>query len=561
MVGRDTVHRPLAGRERDADEVAPARARPGLTTPGAVVALQRGAGNAAVARAVIQRHPAAPAQLRMDPSQVQVKPEPGATDPMAIADVMTSEPEVGPPTVEPARKFGYTSNPTNLIFTWRVFDGADRQIKDQTSGLALVLSNEEVRTWVRRNGLSALGTWTVRLEKDDYFHDVTFAVSEGPSPGPALSGSTTQSFYNLRELPSETAPKLGELAGEEVPIKVDNKARSGGRTWYRVTLGAPTGKLPAGTSGWIVADAVVAVTEWDMFRTQLQAWEAANGEPLEQRITHLRQMCHDKDLPFDDVIGVKQGTEYANTRSFKRGEWELLRDSQQVRMPDGRVVDVYHLLVGLDVLPRKDESRSISLFPGVTRNVGQNYSAATWSGDIGAAAADAALSQDATWEKQNPGASESDKVERYYSTRVSDGDLYGDIDAWEITELQHATSGAPTSIDALLAAYYGGPVVASQAGVGTGMHVEKRKAAVENFLRHYGFGFGGPYAPLAAQPARDDMVHQIETFANVWLDNRDYKLLGQPMWRVNEVHRYSQLMGDRLLEWLEKLAVEVGART
>src|SRR3954454_14044596 len=167
MVSRDTGHRPPArserARPRDAEEPAPAGPPPGLTTPGAVVALQRGAGNAAVARAVVQRHPAAPGQLRTDPSQVQIKPEPGAADPMAIADVMTSEPEVGPPTVEPARKFGYSSKPTNLIFTWRVFDGADRQIKDQMSGLALVLTNEEVRGWVRRNGLSALGTWTVRL--------------------------------------------------------------------------------------------------------------------------------------------------------------------------------------------------------------------------------------------------------------------------------------------------------------------------------------------------------------------------------------------------------------
>ena len=298
MVGRDAVHRPPARRERarprDADGPAPARPLPGLMTPGAVVALQGGAGNAAIARAVIQRHPAAPAQLHTDPSLVQIKPEPGAADPMAIADVMTSEPEVGARTVEHTRMFGCSSKPTNLIFTWRVFDGADRQTKDQMSGLALVLTNEEVRAW------------------------------------------------------------------------------------------------------------------------------------------------------------------------------ELLRDSQQVRMPDGRVVDVYHLLVGLDVLPRKDENRSISRFPGVNRNVGQNYSAATWSGDIAAAAARRRTSQDASWEKQDPNASESDNVERYYSTRVADGDLYGDIDAWGITDLQRAATGAPTSIDGLQNEFYGGrwspPTSASEPG-------------------------------------------------------------------------------------------------
>ena len=367
MVGRDAVHRPPARRERarprDADGPAPARPLPGLMTPGAVVALQGGAGNAAIARAVIQRHPAAPAQLHTDPSLVQIKPEPGAADPMAIADVMTSEPEVGARTVEHTRMFGCSSKPTNLIFTWRVFDGADRQTKDQMSGLALVLTNEEVRAW------------------------------------------------------------------------------------------------------------------------------------------------------------------------------ELLRDSQQVRMPDGRVVDVYHLLVGLDVLPRKDENRSISRFPGVNRNVGQNYSAATWSGDIAAAAARRRTEPGRQLGEARP---ERERERQRRALLLNPRRRRRPL--WRYRRLgDHRPAarrhGRADEHRRPAERVLRRAVVASHVGVGTGMHVEKRRTAVEQFLRHYGFGFGGgPWAPLVAQPARDDMVHQ--TFANVWLDNRDYKLLRQPLRRVNEIHRY-----------------------
>lgn len=88
----------------------------------------------------------------------------------------------------------------------------------------------------------------------------------------------------------------------------------------------------------------------------------------------LRQMCHSRDFPFDSVIGREQGREYLEDRGFIRSEWQLLKDSQIVKMPDGSHVDVYHLLVGLDVLPA--EKRVEHQEYGWGRiDVGQNYSA------------------------------------------------------------------------------------------------------------------------------------------------------------------------------------------
>jgi hypothetical protein len=432
-----------------------------------------------------------------------------------------------------------------------------KTISDAPRAIAIWPAN--IRAHVNSQGRSALGTWTVRLEKDAYYDDVSFDVTEGARPaGAPLEGATTESFFNLREFPSASARRLGALTGQSVSIRASDKAQAEGHTWYRVTLGAQVGTLPPGTVGWIVADAVTLVTPWDTFRAQLAAWETAHSTlSPDARITRLRQMCHNSDLPFDAVIGTPAGREYADTRRFQAGEWELLRDSQQVTMPDGKVVDVYHLLVGLDVLPRPRESTDIGVGPGglLTRNVGQNYSAATWSGDIGAAAADAYVRQDAEWERQNPAASAADRIRRYYETRVSQGDLLGDVDAWGI-DAARAEPGAPTTIEGLLSAYYGAP--ATSTGPGAPVNTSRRKSAVERFVRHYGFSVGGPSAALPDQQTpRDQMAHQIQLFARVWVERRDYFRTIDGTLRTD----YVDPMTDVFLRWLHELALEVGAGT
>jgi hypothetical protein len=181
--------------------------------------------------------------------------------------------------------------------------------------------------------------------------------------------------------------------------------------------------------------------------------------------------------------------------------------------------------------------------PFVSRNVGQNYSAATWSGDIGAAAADAFVKQDAEWERQNPAASPADRIARYYGTRVAPADLLGDVDAWGI-DAARAQPGAPTTIEGMLSAFYGAPVVAG--------NTNQRKAAVERFLGHYGFGAG----PLVAQATpRAAMAEQIQKFAHVWVERRDYFRSIDGTLRTD----YVDPMTDVFLRWLEALAAEVGA--
>jgi hypothetical protein len=176
-------------------------------------------------------------------------------------------------------------------------------------------------------------------------------------------------------------------------------------------------------------------------------------------------------------------------------------------------------------------------------------SAATWSGDIGAGAADGWLAADAEWERQNPGASLEDRRRRYFTTRASEPDLLADIDAWGIDELKRGP-GAPDTIEGLLAAFYGAPATV-QPGEQV-EHTSARTRALERFLDNYGLT---TEEPLKSQPARDDMADQILIFARVFALTRDYFRDEDPALKTD----WAVPMADMFLEFLERLVAETGA--
>lgn len=356
----------------------------------------------------------------------------------------------------------------------------------------------------------------------------------------------SSALFNIRELPSSNARILGQMNGQSTRVSVTDKVKSGGYIWYRITLGEALGALPAGTQGWVRSEGVVASTSWPSFKRQLHTWEAAHAAMnLSQRITKLRQMCHSQDLPFDSVIGVDAGREYLDDRRLIRSEWQLLKDSQIVRMPDGSQVDVYHLLVGLDVLPaeRRQEDQTYLGFA-----VGQNYSAATWSGDIGAGVADALLRQDADWERAMIPATMSEaeqtriRTEHYYTTRAPEADLLGDVDAWGVDALR-SEPNAPTTIEGLLTSFYEGTSPAPGGAVVT----TRRRSAIERFLAHYRFHTDSPLREQAAPCAA--MQVQIETFARMWVRNRQLF-----RWGTDGLEALAAAMTLRFLNWLDQLA-------
>ena len=519
-----------------------------------MLALQRSAGNAAVGR-LLARQPA-PAGAKQDRSQLAILPQDGANrtlDFSVVADEKVDWRE---------RKFSVKSALSGTSQRWRWFDGSHAEVGSRETG-DLAFDPDWVRDRVRKQGRSALGDWTVRVEQDGYYDSVAIPVVE-TVPLPELEGMTTQSYYNLRELPAKSSKLIGKLTGEEVFIRVDSKAKADGIVWYRISLSSPTGKtadgqrsLPLGTTGWITADAVTPVIGWDAFIAQLSAWEKAHGESdMGLNITLLRRMSHRSNLPFDKVIGRPEHGRYLDTQPFDPYQWNLLNDAQQVRTPDGKIVDMQHLFVGLDVLTNMKEDHTISE-PGLYKlPVGQNYSAATWAGDIGAGAADAAEKFDKEWETQNPKASRQDRINRYYYTRAPEADLLGDIDAWGI-DASRSKANAPRTVTELLSQYYGAPAVQSEYGPSFPFNTSKRKSAVERFIGHYGFKLGA--ASLRSQTApREAMAKQVKIFGRTWLFKRNAPFKSD---HTDEMHDYADEMTGIFLDWLDMLALEVGAGT
>lgn len=180
--------------------------------------------------------------------------------------------------------------------------------------------------------------------------------------------------------------------------------------------------------------------------------------------------------------------------------------------------------------------------------VGQNYSAATWSGDIGAGAADALIRQDADWERAMipatmPEAEQTRvRTEHYYSTRAPEADLLGDVDAWGVDALRSEPS-APNTIEGLLTSFYEGTSPAPGGTVVTTL----RRNAIERFLAHYQFHTASPLREQAAP--RHAMRVQIETFARMWVRNRQHAWSG-----ADGIEAFAVAMTFRFLDWLDQLA-------
>lgn len=348
-------------------------------------------------------------------------------------------------------------------------------------------------------------------------------------------------------------------------MHVTNKARVNGEIWYKIrfindfstTLNGNPAVLPANSEGWVINSGVAANVPWALFLRQLRAFGAANHSlSVGERITVLRQMSHGSDLPFDSIIGTDAGNQYLDTRSFSHGSWSILENSlQAVRMPDGSLVDVYHLMVGLDVLPA---SRRVENDTYWNFDIGQNYAAATWSGDIGAGAADAFLATSQEWEtrngitaaNRNTTANRARIIDYYYNSRAPETDLTGDLDAWGVQTMRD--SGAPvTSVEQLLTSFYAPTGGAAQV-------MSNRRAGIEAFYRNYGFHTG---AGWTGQPSGTffRFSQQIQLFAKMWVRNRASTGTILTYDETALYSNYSLHMAIRFFEWLDQQAAAAGA--
>ena len=416
---------------------------------------------------------------------------------------------------------------------------------------------------MRKQGRSALGDWTVRVEQDGYYDSVAIPVVE-TVPLPELEGMTTQSYYNLRELPAKSSKLIGKLTGEEVFIRVDSKAKADGIVWYRISLSSPTGKtadgqrsLPLGTTGWITADAVTPVIGWDAFIAQLSAWEKAHGESdMGLNITLLRRMSHRSNLPFDKVIGRPEHGRYLDTQPFDPTQWNLLNDAQQVRTPDGKIVDMQHLFVGLDVLTNMKEDHTISE-PGCT----SFRSARTTRRRPGPATS-------APAPPTRPRSSTRSGRRRIRKPRARTGSTA------TTTRARRTPTCSATSTPGASTRTVRRPMRRARSPSCSRSTTARRPCSPSTARRspstpasarapssassgHYGFKLGA--ASLRSQTApREAMAKQVKIFGRTWLFKRNAPFKSD---NTDEMHDYADEMTGMFLDWLDMLALEVGAGT
>lgn len=403
--------------------------------------------------------------------------------------------------------------------------------------------------------------------------------------GIPIRGNTGFSYFNINSVPNWNNRNvvLGRMDGTEIPVTVMDKALfPNNRTYsnfYKVRFQDPgkynalvrqqkatlTRKRQQGTisseesyaldlmnqqMGWIVDAGIDMAMPWELFLRQVFAFDAAYADrSLQDRVTILRQMAHAKDLPFDQVIGSGGGSMYVDTRPDMGGLFQLLKDSGRVELPTGQIVDIYHAIVGMDVLYRPIEDHSISQF-FISVDVGQNYSAATWAGDIGAAAVDAALGVDETWEANNTAGLTGNallaaRMNHYYDTRAPEADLWGNIDAWGMAGyVAHAP--APTRVADLFATYYGVPQDAGNRQK-AGEFAGRRKQALTTFLKHY----GARSIDTIQSDLEPVLVQQIDIFADTWdLYRRQLRAGGDPP----NLNTYIIAMANVFGSWLQRQA-------
>ena len=243
-----------------------------------------------------------------------------------------------------------------------------------------------------------------------------------PETMPPLLGMTSASTALTLRTDANTTDDgniLGKQMGSASPVLVLDKAlvfdqdTAEDRLWYKIQLEGDlkvkvSGRdsvLGAGQICWIRGDGLEYVAApWTFFRHQLIDFETKSASlSLNDRITKLRQWSESSRLYADVIIGSRPGIEYQDTRPFIAGEWQIAKDYETVRAPDGRLVELKHLLSGVDVL-RRPENRHARM-RGI--DAGSNYGIVTWSGDLGAAAADMRLHRAEVWELRNPGVSDA----------------------------------------------------------------------------------------------------------------------------------------------------------
>jgi Domain of unknown function (DUF4157)/Bacterial SH3 domain len=423
-----------------------------------------------------------------------------------------------------------------------------------------------------------------------------------PPPGPVdekqpLPGTTSEaSGLNVRSEPGADGPVIGKLSYRAMKVQVlDSRIvtdKLGRLLWLKVrfspedfqaivlahsmqgfiegqgaspaTDSSAQPAVPGSPEGW-VSEAGLSTTamKWADFLGLVRAFDAAYAEePVTDRLSRLRQIGEEPDVPGNAIVGAGGGLTNQTNRGDQKPDpsrWSLLYEAKQVELPSGEIVDIHHMLLGAESLiddGRRSEDRFTPL-----GSVGQSYAATTWSGDIGGAAADLVWHKSADWEQRWPAPSPEEIDSFYFRTRASDQDLLGDIDAWGAYETLPAPGEKRplvTSIAQFLTFTYG----SGESGPGLGEFVlsNGRARGIANLLRHYGF------TAATGLRAQTDAVNKMDEQALIFTEAWSRKNYGEGVKKVlkgkpppapandQDLVEASHRMTLLFIDWLENQA-------
>lgn len=335
---------------------------------------------------------------------------------------------------------------------------------------------------------------------------------------------------------------------------------------YQRRLAAPY----TGLTAWVGAAALgVVAMHYDNFLNLVDQFDLAHAnEPLRDRLTRLRQYGEDASLEGDRVVG--RGGDLPNrvTQSDRTNtsNWDLFFEGKQIRMPDGSFIDAHHFILGLDALalPRSDQSSSRVLrdWAIATVDVGESWSATTWSGDVGGAVGDYVLHKSGAWEAANTRDDNETRLRFYFETRAPNMDLLADIDSWgafgAIPRTNQSISNFTTLRQIFEATY--GPADQTAQEYNTQI-TPPRRQGVHTFLCNY--GFTSPTDLVTQTAARARVLEQVKIFATGWYDVRASStgvntVFGRSDETDSRILTASGQMTDMFLNWLQALASTSG---
>ena len=286
------------------------------------------------------------------------------------------------------------------------------------------------------------------------------------------------------------------------------------------------------------------ITDFSEFNRNLDIHPDSQNDSLAQRITRIRQMTKEEGTIselFDKLIAItttlpdpplRLNNLYDAIPTGTHSNLELFTDYMGVEMSNGRIIDLHHLFVGLDVLNHPLTNISVTLFGGiVSETISDNIDITTWAGDIGAAPADYKKDDLVTpfgnnddkgadddyeddWIKINPGQTTQNKEAafklHYYKTRAKDEDMITDIYAHLINKNFLTYLIYDGSFKNITAALYYFNLKTSQEG---------DKSAFIEFVRY--LGFDSSFIPFKNQISPfNNVVAKIEEFSELWYRRR-----------------------------------------